>query len=59
MQIFMYDLVYPMEQVVRNAIAGGMDEICFTAHVDYGVKQDWDCGEPILYRGEEPLANVD
>lgn len=22
MQIFMYDLVYPMEQVVRNAIAG-------------------------------------
>lgn len=30
-----------------------------SAHVDYGVKQDWDCGEPILYRGEEPLANVD
>ena len=37
----------------------GMDEICFTAHVDYGVKQDWDYGEPILYRGEEPLAHVD
>ena len=41
MQIFMYDLVYPMEQVVRDAIARGMDEICFTDHVDYGVKQDW------------------
>ncbi len=48
-----------MEQVVRDAIAGGMDEICFTDHVDYGIKQDWDCGKPILYRGEEPLANVD
>lgn len=56
---FSDDSVYPMEQVVRDAIAGGMDEICFTDHVDYGVKQDWDCGKPILYRGEEPLANVD
>lgn len=56
---FSDDSVYLMEQVVRDAIAGGMDEICFTDHVDYGVKQDWDCGKPILYRGEEPLANVD
>lgn len=55
----MYGSVYPMEQVVRDAVAGGMDEICFTDHMDYGVKQDWDCGKPILYRGEEPLANVD
>lgn len=56
---FSDDSVYPMEQVVRDAIARGMDEICFTDHVDYGIKQDWDCGKPILYRGEEPLANVD
>lgn len=56
---FSDDSVYPIEQVVRDAIAGGMDEICFTDHVDYGIKQDWDCGKPILYRGEEPLANVD
>lgn len=38
---FSDDSVYPMEKVVRDAIAGGMDEICFTDHVDYGVKQDW------------------
>ena len=36
-----------------------MDEICFTDHVDYGIKQDWDCGHPIQYWGKEPLANVD
>ena len=56
---FSDDSVYPMEQVVRDAIDRGMDEICFTDHVDYGIKQDWDCGKPMLYRGEEPLANVD
>lgn len=56
---FSDDSVYPMEQVVRDAIAMGMDEICFTDHVDYGIKEDWDCGHPIRYRGEEPLANVD
>lgn len=48
-----------MEQVVRDAIDMGMDEICFTDHVDYGIKEDWDCGHAIAYRGNEPLANVD
>lgn len=56
---FSDDSVYPMEQVVKDAIAMGMDEICFTDHVDYGIKDDWDCGRPIRYRGNEPLANVD
>lgn len=55
---FSDDSVYPMEQVIKDAIAMGMDEICFTDHVDYGIKQDWDCGIPIEYRGPEPLANV-
>lgn len=56
---FSDDSVYPMEQVIKDAAAMGMDEICFTDHVDYGIKEDWDCGHPIAYRGEEPLANVD
>ncbi len=56
---FSDDSVYPMEQVVKDAIAMGLDEICFTDHVDYGIKDDWDSGHPIRYRGEEPLANVD
>lgn len=56
---FSDDSVYPMEQVIKDAIAMQMNEICFTDHVDYGIKVDWDCGHPIVYRGNEPLANVD
>lgn len=56
---FSDDSVYPMEQVVKDAIAMGMTEICFTDHVDYGIKEDWDCGRPIAYRGDVPFANVD
>lgn len=56
---FSDDSVYEMEQVVRDAVAMGLDEVCFTDHVDYGIKEDWDCGHPIVYRGSEPLANVD
>ena len=53
------DSVYPMEDVVRDAISLGLDEICFTDHVDYGIKVDWDSGEEIRYRNGEPFANVD
>lgn len=53
------DSVYPMKTVIRDAIAMGMNEICLTDHVDYGVKIDWDCGKQIQYRNGEPLANVD
>lgn len=56
---FSDDSVYPMEQVIRDAIAMQMDEICFTDHVDYGIKEDWDCSGPMKYRGSEPFANVD
>lgn len=56
---FSDDSNYPMEQVIKDAIDMNMDEICFTDHVDYGIKDDWDSPTPILYRGEEPLANVD
>lgn len=60
------DSLYPMEEVVKDAIRLGLDEICFTDHVDYGIKPDWDGSEPIVWRrggsGEPdkiPLANVD
>lgn len=56
---FSDDSVYPMEQVINDAIAMQMDEICFTDHVDYGIKEDWDCSHPMKYRGSEPFANVD
>ena len=60
------DSEYPMEEVVKDAISMGMEEICFTDHVDYGIKRDWDDPAGMLYRpggpGEPermPLANVD
>lgn len=56
---FSDDSVYPMERVIEDAIAMGMDEICITDHVDYGIKLDWDCGKEIQYRNGAPLANVD
>jgi len=56
---FSDDSIYPLEQVVKDAIALHLDEICITDHVDYGVKVDWDSGEKVLYRNREPLANVD
>ncbi len=63
---FSDDSQYPMENVAADAIAMGMEEICFTDHVDYGVKRDWDDPRGILYRrggpGEPermPLANAD
>ncbi len=56
---FSDDSVYPMEDVIRDAVNMGIDEICITDHVDYGIKEDWDSGAEIRYRGGEPLANVD
>lgn len=56
---FSDDSVYPLNRVIEDAIALGMDEICLTDHVDYGIKLDWDCGKEIQYRNGEPLANVD
>ncbi len=62
---FSDDSVYPMEDVVKDAIAMGLNELCFTDHVDYGIKNDWDDGTEIKYRsgipGEpenEPIMNV-
>ena len=56
---FSDDSRYLMEDVIRDAVNMGMDEICITDHVDYGVKVDWDSGEEIGYRHGDPLANVD
>ncbi|MCF0108749.1 MAG: histidinol-phosphatase HisJ family protein [Erysipelotrichaceae bacterium] len=53
------DSVHPMEEVIKDGIRKGLTEICFTDHVDYGIKIDWDWGQEIEYRHGEPLANVD
>ncbi len=55
------DSTYPMEQVVRDAISMGMRELCFTDHVDHGVKWDVDDPRAFVLRKNcpDPLANVD
>lgn len=59
------DSEYPMEEAVLDAIELGLTEICFTDHIDYGIKRDWDDPRGMLYRkgapGEPermPLANI-
>lgn len=47
-----------MENQIKRAIELGLDEVCFTDHVDYGIKKDWIEGN-IQMRGDNYLANVD
>lgn len=35
------DSIYPMKAVLADCAARGLDEVCFTDHVDYGIKKDW------------------
>lgn len=55
------DSEYPMEQLVQDAISKGITEICFTDHVDYGIKSDW-IDRSDMYLPEEkaklPVMNV-
>lgn len=47
-----------MEDVVKDGINKGLSEICFTDHVDYGIKYDWDDPRAFQKRYETLLANV-
>ena len=58
-----------MESQIEKAIELGLDEMCFTDHIDYGIKRDWDDPRGIEWRqgdgissgdaAREPLSNVD
>lgn len=63
---FSDDSFYDMEDVVKDAIDMGIKELCFTDHVDYGIKEDWDNPKGIKQRSGGPgepdlmyVANVD
>ncbi len=49
------DSIYLMEQLIQDAIRLGLEEICITDHVDYGVKYDAD--DP--NRPKDAVLNVD
>ena len=65
---FSDDSKEPMENQIAQGIKLGLNEMCFTDHVDYGIKRDWDDPKGILWRGgdgvsasaddREPMANV-
>ena len=56
-----------MESQIEQGISIGLDELCFTDHVDYGIKRDWDDARGVVWvdvmeYGEmmhKALANVD
>lgn len=45
----------PMEEMVRRALALGLSEICFTEHVDYGVKTVLNCDYPSYFAALEEM----
>lgn len=55
---FSDDSKYVMEDVIKDAIKIGIKEICFTDHVDYGIKLDWDNYKNIKYDENRPISNV-
>ncbi|WP_144744533.1 histidinol-phosphatase HisJ family protein [Enorma burkinafasonensis] len=56
---FSDDSTYPVREVCRDAVKRNLDEICFTDHVDYGVKPDSDHPELARVVDGIPLTNVD
>ena len=57
--MFSDDSWYPPEQVCEDAWRLNLDEICFTDHVDYGIKPDWDQALLAKVLGGERMLNVD
>lgn len=57
--LFSEDSLYPMDEVVADAIRLNLDELCITDHVDYGILNDWDdpAPKPISEVGK-PRSNV-
>ncbi|MCF0258540.1 MAG: histidinol-phosphatase HisJ family protein [Erysipelotrichaceae bacterium] len=57
---FSDDSSYEMEQVVQDAAAMGMNELCFTDHVDYGIKEDPETASPeFLAKASETIDDDD
>ena len=50
---FSDDSVFPVNDVCALAIERGIDEICFTDHVDFEIRPDWD-----EYRADPSCAPI-
>lgn len=54
---FSDDSTYPLEQVARDALRLNLDELCYTEHVDYGVKPEWDQPAGARFEDGHPVTN--
>lgn len=54
---FSDDSTYPLERVARDALRLNLDEVCFTEHVDYGVKPEWDSPAGARFEDGHPVTN--
>ena len=57
--MFSEDSWYPPEQVCGDAWKNNLDEICFTDHVDYGIKPDWNDALSAKVMTGQRVLNVD
>ncbi len=56
--IFSDDSEENMEVAVQHAITAGLEEICFTDHVDYGIKIDHDHFKSMDKAGQQKYQNL-
>ena len=54
---FSDDSTYPLERVALDAVRLNLDELCFTEHVDYGVKPEWNEPEGARFEDGHPVTN--
>ena len=57
--MFSDDSWYTPEKVVEDAWKSNLDEICFTDHVDYGIKPDWEDALSAKVMEGQRVLNVD
>ncbi|MBR3562035.1 MAG: histidinol-phosphatase HisJ family protein [Oscillospiraceae bacterium] len=56
---FSFDSHTPIEAQIQRGVELGLDEMCFTEHVDYGVRRDWDDPEPVKEEDGKIWRNAD
>lgn len=54
---FSDDSTYPLRQVALDAVRLNLDELCFTEHVDYGVKPEWNQPDGARFEDGRPVTN--
>lgn len=56
---FSFDSRTPMQTQIERGVELGLDLMCFTEHVDYGVYPDWDGPAPTKEVNGRPCRNAD